>query len=50
MKIIYDKSKPNGVSKKVLDISLAKKYGWKSTMNLKVSILNVYKSYLKEIK
>jgi len=50
MKIIYDKSKPNGVSKKVLDISLAKKYGWKSTMNLKVSILNAYKSYLKEIK
>lgn len=50
MKIIYDKSKPNGVSKKVLDISLAKKYGWKSTMNLKVSILNTYKSYLKEIK
>ena len=50
MKIIYDESKPNGVSKKVLDISLAKKYGWKSTMSLKTSILNVYKSYLKEIK
>lgn len=50
IKIIYDKSKPNGVKKKLLDVSLAKKYGWKYKTNLKNSILNVYKSYLNEIK
>ena len=35
IKIKYDKSKPNGVLRKVMDISLAKKYGWKSKINLK---------------
>jgi GDP-L-fucose synthase len=49
IKIKYDKSKPNGVSKKLLDVSLAKKYGWKYTNNLEHSILSTYKSYLKEI-
>ena len=34
-KIIYDKTKPDGVPKKLLDVSLAKKYGWKSKINLK---------------
>lgn len=50
VKIKYDKSKPNGVSKKLLDVSLAKKYGWKNKTNLKSSIISAYKSYLKEIK
>ena len=47
--IIYDKSKPNGVLRKVMDVSLAKKYGWKSKINLKNSILMTYRSYLEEI-
>ena len=48
IKIRYDKTKPNGSPRKVMDISLAKKYGWKSKMNLITSIKNTYKSFLKE--
>ena len=48
--IKYDKSKPNGTLRKVMDISLAKKYGWKPKMNLKKSIIDCYNSYLEEIK
>ena len=47
--IKYDKSKPNGTPRKVLDISLAKKYGWKPKINLKNAIKKVYNSYKKEI-
>lgn len=49
VKIKYDKSKPNGVKRKVLDISLAKNYGWKPKIDLKNSIIKTYNSYLKEI-
>ena len=48
--IKYDLSKPNGTLRKVLDVSLAKKYGWKSKINLKKSIEKTYQSYLQEIK
>ena len=50
MNIKYDRSKPNGTLRKVMDISLAKKYGWKPKMNLKKSITDCYNSYLEEIK
>ncbi len=43
--IKYDKSKPNGTLRKVLDISLAKKYGWKAKTNFENSILETYKAY-----
>ena len=49
VKIKYDNSKPNGVKRKVLDISIAKKYGWKPKLNLKKSIIKTYNSYLTEI-
>ncbi len=49
IKINYDKSKPNGVFRKVMDVSLAKKYGWKSKMRLNEAILKTYKSFKKEI-
>ncbi len=49
IKIVYDRSKPNGTPRKVLDISLAKKYGWRPKTKLKDAILKAYKSYLKEI-
>ena len=49
IKIKYDKSKPNGVYRKVMDTSLAKKYGWKSKIKLKDSILMTYRSFLKEL-
>ena len=46
IKITYDLSKPNGTPRKVLDVSLAKRYGWKSKTNLKDAILKTYNSYL----
>ncbi|AAZ21392.1 GDP-L-fucose synthase family protein [Candidatus Pelagibacter communis] len=48
IKIKYDKTKPNGSPRKVMDISLAKKYGWKSKMSLITSIRNTYKSFVRE--
>ena len=44
--IKYDKSKPNGTPRKVLDVSLAKKYGWKSKIDLKDAIKMTYSDYL----
>ena len=49
IKIKYDKSKPNGTKRKVLNINLAKKYGWKPKVSLKASILKTYQSYIKEL-
>tara|TARA_Y100000741_G_scaffold355694_1_gene331443 strand:+ start:260 stop:1198 length:939 start_codon:yes stop_codon:yes gene_type:complete len=46
IKIKYDKSKPNGTPRKVMDISLAKKYGWKSKIDLKSAIRLTYNDYL----
>jgi len=48
IKIIFDKSKPNGTPRKVMDISLAKKYGWTPIHKLSDTILKTYKSFLKE--
>ena len=48
--IKYDKSKPNGTPRKVLDISLAKKYGWKAKISLKNAIKKTYKDYLINVK
>ena len=50
VKIIFDKTKPNGTPRKVMNINLAKKYGWKPKSNLNSSILKTYKSFLKEHK
>jgi len=47
VEIKYDRSKPNGTPRKVMDISLAKKYGWKPNINLKSSIIKTYNSYTK---
>ena len=44
--IRYDKSKPNGTPRKILDVSLAKRYGWKSKIKLEKGIINTYKSFL----
>ena len=46
IKIRYDKSKPNGTPRKVMDVSLAKKYGWKSKIDLKEAIKLTYSDYL----
>ncbi|MDA7714827.1 GDP-L-fucose synthase [Candidatus Pelagibacter sp.] len=46
IKIRFDKSKPNGTPRKVMDVSLAKKHGWKSKIDLKEAIRLTYDDYL----
>ncbi len=46
VKIKYDKTKPNGTPRKVLDISLAKKYGWKAKADLNQAIKKTYKDFI----
>ena len=50
IKIKYDFSKPNGTPRKVLDISLAKHYGWEPNVNFSKEVLETYKFYLNQIK
>ena len=50
LKIKYDKSKPDGMPKKLLDISLAKKYGWKPNFDFDDAFENTYKNFLKSKK
>jgi GDP-L-fucose synthase len=45
--IKYDNSKPNGVKRKILDVSLAKKYGWESKCDLEDSIIKTYNDFKK---
>ena len=48
VKIKYDLSKPNGTPRKVLDINVAKKYGWKSKWKFEKAINETYDSFLKK--
>lgn len=53
LKIKYDLSKPDGMPKKCLDISLAKKYGWSPTVNpymMRKNFETTYNQFLKKIK
>ena len=42
IKIKFDKKKPNGIKRKVLDVSLAKKYGWTAKNQIKKAIKETY--------
>jgi GDP-L-fucose synthase len=46
LKIYYDKSKPDGMPRKCLDISLAKKYGWKPNSDLNKALDITYRDFL----
>ncbi|MDA9698353.1 GDP-L-fucose synthase [Candidatus Pelagibacter sp.] len=46
VKIKFDKSKPNGTPRKILDVSLAKKYGWKAKTDIKKAIKITYEDFL----
>ena len=46
-KIVYDKSKPSGIRRKLLDISQIIKLGWKPEVNLKEGIILTYQWYKK---
>ncbi len=45
IKIKYDLSKPNGTPRKVLNVSLAKKYGWKYKTNIENAIIETYGNF-----
>ncbi len=45
IKIIFDKTKPNGTPRKLMDVSLAKKYGWKYKTELKDAVLKTFEYY-----
>ena len=49
IKIGFDKSRPNGTPRKVLNVNLAKKYGWVAKTNLKNAIIKTYKNYIETI-
>ena len=50
VKIKYDDKKPDGVFRKVLDVSVAKKYGWKSKISLEKGFEITYKDFVKNYK
>jgi len=47
LKIKYDLSKPNGMKRKKLDLTIANKYGWKAKTKLDEAFKKVYLAYLK---
>ncbi len=48
LKIIYEKKTPDGTLRKLLDVSLAKKYGWKYKTNLDEGLSNTINDYLQK--
>lgn len=46
-KIVFDKSKPNGTIRKLLDCSKLKKLGWKAKIKLQQGIKESYSHYIK---
>ena len=47
IKVKYDLSKPNGTPRKVLDVSLAKSYGWVYKSSLKDALYKTYNDFTK---
>ena len=48
LKIIHEKKNMDGTLKKLLDISLAKKYGWRSKTSLETGLSNTINDFLKK--
>ena len=48
IKIYFDKSKPNGTPRKILDSSVAIKYGWKPKIGLDEGFDKVYEAFLRK--
>ena len=46
-KIIFDRKKPNGMNRKIMNLSLATKYGWASKINFDKAIQKTYLNFLK---
>ena len=47
LKIKFDRSFPDGTPRKVLDVSLAKKYGWVAKTDLKTGFEKTYQDFIK---
>ena len=47
LKINYDNSKPNGMKRKILDLSISRKYGWVSKTSLDKAFNLVYQDFVK---
>lgn len=47
IKIIFDKHSPDGTPRKILDISLAKKYGWTAKTDLMSGFQKTFEDFLK---
>ncbi|MFQ5901618.1 MAG: GDP-L-fucose synthase family protein, partial [Thermodesulfobacteriota bacterium] len=48
-KVVFDKSKPDGTPRKLLDVSRLNAFGWKAEIGLKEGIEETYRWYLKNI-
>jgi GDP-L-fucose synthase len=46
LKIKFDNTKPNGSPRKLLDISVAKKYGWTAKTHLQSGFIKTYQNFL----
>ena len=46
VKIKYDKKKPNGTPRKIIDCSIAKSYGWKKKYNLDKGFDLTFKDFI----
>ena len=47
--IKFDNSKPNGTPRKIVDSTIAKKYGWKPKIDFKKGLKITYEDFLKNI-
>ena len=50
LQIKYDLSKPNGMKRKILNLSIAKKYGWSAKTPLDTAFNLAYQSFLISLK
>lgn len=46
LQIYFDTSKPSGTPRKIVDISIAKKYGWRPQISLDTGFESIYSSFL----
>lgn len=47
-KIVFDKTKPDGTPRKLMDVSKINSYGWKAKINLEDGIRSVYELFKKQ--
>ena len=49
LQIKFDSSKPDGTPRKIVDITIAKKYGWKVRTSFQKGLKLTYQDFLKNI-